>query len=86
MRVLEFFFSWFQPSFAFGGGSASATPPAPPAPLPPPPTLQSPQGQASADEAKRRAQAAFGLKSTIMTSSQGVTAPATLDRKQLLGG
>lgn len=79
--------SWFTaPTLAFGGGGGSPTPPAPPPPLKPPPILQSPQGQGASDEAKRRAQAAFGLGATIMTGPQGLQAPAQVAKKALLGG
>lgn len=74
------------PRLAFGGNSGSPTPPPPPPPLAPPPSLQSPQGAQASDDARRRAQAAFGAGGTIMTTPQGATAPAQLDRKQLLGG
>lgn len=84
MRWQKWLLDWFSPSFAFGGGSAP-TPPAPPPAFSPPPILQSPQGQAAADEARRRAQAAHGLSANIMTGPQGVTQAPMLNNKQLLG-
>lgn len=78
--------AWFTPPrFAIHLGGSPSVPPVP-APLPPPPVLQSPQGQQAADDAKRRAQAAYGLGATVMTGPQGLTAPATTQSKTLLGG
>lgn len=78
--------SWFTaPVLGFHSGSPTPSTPPPPEPLKPPPIMQSPQGQAASDEAARRAKAAFGLGSTIMTGPQGLTAPATVAKKVLTG-
>lgn len=74
------------PALAFGGGGGSPTPPPPPAPLPPPPMLQSPQGAQAADSVRKRAASGLGYGGTIVTGPRGLTAPANVDQKRLLGG
>lgn len=56
--------------------------PKPPAPLP---TEQDPAVLAAREEEKRRRAAAAGQDSTILTGSQGLTAPASTAQKTLLG-
>lgn len=64
---------------------------APPAP-PPVPSLPdrgrapvAPDSRRAREAARRRAQAAFGSQSTIVTGPQGLAAPATTASKRLLG-
>lgn len=66
---------------------AASTPQAPsiPAPPPPPPMLNSPQGLAAGDAARRRAAAANGYGSTIITGPMGDTSQ-TNNQKTLTGG
>lgn len=59
-------------------------PPAPPLP-PPPPALTDKAVSDAAATAQARARAAAGYRSTIATSGQGVTQPATTQFKTLLG-
>jgi hypothetical protein len=47
--------------------------------------LQSPQGAQAADDVKKRAMAAQGYGSTIVTGPQGLTSPATTSAKTLTG-
>ena len=67
----------------------TARPPDPapiPPPPPPPPMLQSPQGAAAMDTVRQRAASAAGYGGTIITGPQGLTNPAVIGNKQLLGG
>lgn len=69
--------------------SAPAAPYVPPLPAPPPPpptpTPADPAVSQAASDAMNRAKAAAGYASTILTSPQGVTAPASTASKTLLG-
>lgn len=74
---------------AFGGGG---TPPAPAAPPPPPPPPEPPKAEPTVDTAGDEAAAAKksrlkseGRSSTILTSGQGDTAQADVNKKVLLG-
>lgn len=70
----------------FGGGNSSTpTVPAVPAPPPPPPMLNSPQGAQAATDARKRAAAANGYGSTLITGPQGLVTPATTGAKELTG-
>ncbi len=58
--------------------------PAPPAP-PPTPSPVDPAISQAATDAMKRAKSAAGYASTILSSPQGVTGPASLALKTLLG-
>ena len=66
-----------------GGGST----PAPPPKLPEAPRTAEPTGRTgtSADEKRRRAAAGGSTRSTVLTSSRGITDGATGAAKTLLG-
>jgi hypothetical protein len=49
------------------------------------PTVASEEVTAARDDEKRRGLSAKGLASTILTGAQGVTEPAAVQRKTLLG-
>ena len=71
----------------FSPPPSAYVPPLPPAPPLPPPPVQ-PTDKAIGDtaaSAQARARAAAGYGSTIATSGQGVTAPASTLFKTLLG-
>lgn len=70
------------PRLAFGG--SASPPPVQPVP-PPPPMQQQPQGAQASDDAQKRAQAAQGFGSTILTGPMGDTGQPNLARKSLLG-
>lgn len=53
--------------------------------IPATPTAQDPAVQARLDAERQRQLQAKGLKSTVLTSGQGVMAPATTRPKTLLG-
>jgi hypothetical protein len=69
--------------------SPPAAPYVPPLPAPPPPppiaSPADPVVSQAATDAMNRAKAAAGYGSTILTSPQGVTAPASTAFKTLLG-
>jgi hypothetical protein len=56
-----------------------------PAPPAPPPTPSDPAVSKAATDAMNRARAAAGYGSTILSSPQGVTGPASTTLKTLLG-
>jgi hypothetical protein len=65
--------------------SAPAVPPVPP-PLPDPPTDVDPGVKAARDQARRKARAAQGYASTVLTGPLGDLSPAvTTSGKALLG-
>lgn len=65
--------------------SAPLVPDAAAAP-PPPPTLQTPQVNAAAEEARQAAINRYGAGGTIITGGQGLTGVADTAKKKLLGG
>lgn len=68
----------------FGGGvSTPKVQPLPPEPAPPPEQQDAAVIKARDDERRRAAQAGRGT--TILTGSQGLTAPANSAKKSLLG-
>ncbi len=70
----------------FGGGGGSAPQPQPLPPVPPPlPTIQDPEVKRARRETRRRALAAAGRTSSIVTSGLGLSTPASTTRKTLLG-
>ncbi|MEZ5665902.1 MAG: hypothetical protein R3F55_00375 [Alphaproteobacteria bacterium] len=56
-----------------------------PAPLPPPPTRDDAAVRQAAYEERQRRRLAAGRASTIRTGAEGVTAPAPVKKKALLG-
>lgn len=73
-------------------GGAEKAVKAPEVPVVPPssatttiPTEQAAEVQAAREDEKRRRAAAAGQSSTILTGSQGLTAPASTGQKTLLG-
>lgn len=73
------------PQLAFGGRSTPPPPPNSPAVPPPPPMLQQPQGEDAAQDVRRRAMAAQGYGSTIVTGPMGLADSPQLS-KPMLGG
>ena len=67
----------------FGGPKPVAPPPLPPPP-PPVPTQGTPEVQRAREESRAKA-ALAGRKETVLTSSQGLTTPATTVPKTVLG-
>mgnify|MGYP007046309734 CR=1 FL=1 len=63
-----------------GGGSKKQA-----APPPPPPSVDTEGVRAAGDEARKRARAAAGRASTMLTGSKGVTDGVTGATKKLLG-
>jgi hypothetical protein len=78
-----------RPSTCMPGGCAmcmfSVPKPPPPPPLPPPPAPDAPAIRAAEAEARQRARLARGRASTILTGGTGLTEPAPIGRKRLLG-
>jgi hypothetical protein len=67
---------------------SSPSPPAPPPPPPAPPELPRETDEAvkrAREDERRRARAAVGRSGTILTGGTGLTAPATTEKKTLLG-
>lgn len=64
--------------------SGPPKPPKPPAPPPPPPKVTDPAVSKAQTDQRKRAAAAFGFGSTILTSPQGITQAANT-AKSLLG-
>lgn len=69
---------------SFGGAPSVQAPPPLPPPAPPPPTEVEPEVRKARAKNRSAAALAGGRQSTILTSSQGLTAP-TEAGKQLLG-
>lgn len=66
-------------------GAKSPAPPPPPPPLPDPPKETDPAIKKARDNERQRAALAAGRDSTILNGGAGVTAPATIGKKTLLG-
>lgn len=66
------------------GGSSAPSVPAVTVP-PPIPAIQSPAGIQAAKSTDQRAQNAVGPAATIQTGANGLTSPATVGTKTLLG-
>ena len=67
------------------GGPSPPTPPPPPPPAPPPPQAPDQAVQQAGNDQRSKAIAALGPAATILTSAQGLTAPATTTAKTLTG-
>ncbi len=69
----------------FGGSAPAPVAPALPPPAPDQPTRQDPEVKRARTETRRRALAAAGRTSSIVTSALGLSTTASTTKKTLLG-